>query len=210
MANIRYGKWGCWIHPVGVLLSLFALITAEPPGFLSIICGGKTNYTDENNITWVPDADYIDVGETADIGNVNAFGSPLDSLRFFPKPLDKSCYQLPVPSNVPYLLRLWFFIGNYSGFQTLPSFTFSVETVDMLAMRNITVTDDGVYGERIMATSGTVMYVCLIRTSESDDPFISGIELRPLRDGMYAQAKPGTMLRSITRTDVGGNSLALR
>jgi hypothetical protein len=110
-------------------------------GFLSIRCGGKTNYTDENNITWVTDADYIDVGETADIGNVTeqALGSPLDSLRFFPKPLNKSCYTLPVPSNVPYLLRLWFLIGNYSGFQTLPSFAYSFETVDMLAMDNITL-----------------------------------------------------------------------
>jgi hypothetical protein len=39
-------------------------------GFLSIDCGGKTDYTDLNNIRWVTDADYIDhLGETADIGN---------------------------------------------------------------------------------------------------------------------------------------------
>lgn len=31
MAKIPYGKWGCWIPRVGVLLSLFALITAQEP-----------------------------------------------------------------------------------------------------------------------------------------------------------------------------------
>jgi hypothetical protein len=180
-------------------------------GFLSIRCGRKTNYTDENNITWVTDADYIDVGETADIGNVNALGSPLDSLRFFPKPLKKSCYTLPVPSNVLYLLRLWFLIGNYSGFQTLRSFNYSFKTVDMLAMDKITLPDNNRgYDERIIVTSGKAMNVCLIRTSKSDDPFISGIELRPLRHGMNIQAEPGTMLKLITRIDCGGKSSTLR
>jgi len=59
MDKISYGKWGGWIAPVGVLLSLFSLITAQP-GFLSINCGGKINRTGENNTRWVTDANYID------------------------------------------------------------------------------------------------------------------------------------------------------
>ena len=89
-------------------------------GFLSINCGGKTNYTDLNNISWVSDANYIDhLGQTAYIGNATeeAYGSSLSSLRFFPKPLNKSCYRLPVDPHVPYLLRLWFALGNFSGYQ---------------------------------------------------------------------------------------------
>eukprot|EP00253_Pinus_taeda_P030828 PITA_30828 len=203
MANVCY-----WIQKVGVLLSLFTLITAQQPGFLNINCGGTTNHTAENNITWVTDASYIDVGETAAIGNFTALGSSLYSLRYFPKPLHKSSYHLPVPSNVPYLSRLWFLIGHYSGYQSLPSFAYSFETADMLVMDNITLTSStgAIYDERIFVTSDTVMYVCLIRTFESDDPFISGIELRILQDGMYPQAKPGTGLNLKFRIDVAGNS----
>eukprot|EP00253_Pinus_taeda_P002094 PITA_02094 len=207
MANVCY----C-IPQVGVLLSLFTLITAQQPGFLNINCGGTTNHTVENNITWVTDANYIDVGKTADIGNVTeaALGSSLDSLRYFPKPLNKSCYLLPVPSSVPYLLRIWFVVGDYTGFQSWPlSFAYSFETTDMLVMNNITLTSstDALYDERIFTTSGTVMYVCLIRTFESDDPFISGIELRTLQSGMYKQAQPGTGLTTKSRIDIGGNSM---
>ena len=60
--------------------------------------------------------------------------------------------------------------------------------------------------ERIFVSSGKVLYVCLIRTSETDDPFINAIELRTLRDGMYTQAKPGTSLQAYRRVDFGGHS----
>jgi hypothetical protein len=176
-------------------------------GFLSIICGGKTNYT-ENNRTWVTDADYINVGETADIGNASQgpYGSYLHHLRLFPKPLNKSCYQLPVAPDVPHLLRLWFAVGNYSGFKQLPSFQLSIETLGMLARINQTTQDaDAHYTERIFVSSGTVLYICLIRTSETHDPFISAIELRTLQNGMYGEAKPGTLLWPGTY-NVGGNS----
>ena len=177
-------------------------------GFLSIDCGGKTNQTRENNIKWVTDANYIDVGQTGEIGNASASGSYLHTLRVFPKPLNKSCYQLPVLPNVPYLLRLWFAVGNYSGFKQLPSFALSIETLGMLAMGKVTISnrEEPVYNETIFVSSGRVLYICLIRTSEPDDPFISAIELRTLQQGMYRQAKPGTMLMSAWRYDVGGNS----
>jgi hypothetical protein len=177
-------------------------------GFLSISCGGKRNHTAENKIIWVTDANYIEVGETADIGDSTeeAYGSSLQTLRFFPKPLNKSCYQLPVTPDVPYLLRLWFAVGNYTGFQMLPSFAFSIETVDMLYVENVTAVESPLYYEYILFSSGRVLYICLIRTSEPDDPFISAIELRTFQDGMYPQAKPGTILWP-SAFNLGGNSV---
>ena len=44
-------------------------------GFLSIDYGGKAIHTDENNITWVTDANYIDVGQTGEIGDAIPLGS---------------------------------------------------------------------------------------------------------------------------------------
>ena len=52
-----------------------------------------------------------------------------------------------------------------------------------------------------------MLYICLIRDFDTDDPFINAIELRALQNGMYVQAKPGTMLHSVSRTDVGGQSM---
>eukprot|EP00253_Pinus_taeda_P009510 PITA_09510 len=206
MDKICQGKWSGWMALVGVLLNLLPLMTAQT-GFLSIDCGGKTNRTGETNIMWVTDDNYINVGHRGEIGNASAYGSYLHTLRVFPKPLNKSCYQLPVVADVPYLLRLWFAVGNYSGFKKLPSFAFSIETEGMLAMGNVAVTDKyEFYNETIFVSSGRVLYICLIRTSASDDPFISAIELRTLRPGMYGEAKPGTMLISVWRYDVGGNS----
>ncbi|XP_059064578.1 probable LRR receptor-like serine/threonine-protein kinase At2g28960 [Cryptomeria japonica] len=55
--------------------------------------------------------------------------------------------------------------------------------------------------------SSNVLYVCLIRTSDSSDPFISAIELRSLSGSLYeAQVKPGLMLSSISRYDLGAQS----
>eukprot|EP00253_Pinus_taeda_P015348 PITA_15348 len=209
MEKLSYGKWGGWIATVFVLLRLFTAITAQP-GFLSISCGGKTNATAENNITWVTDAHYIDVGESADIGDASeqAYGSYLHTMRYFPKPLNKSCYQLPAAPDVPHLLRLWFAIGKFSRYnRSLYNFAFSIETVDMLASRNVTAAlDVAIFYEHILVTKGRELYICLVRTSETDDPFISAIEIRRLQHGMYKDARPGTILFASGRNDVGGNS----
>ena len=77
----------------------------------------------------------------------------------------------------------------------------------MLAFGNITAPyDDPWYHEIIFVISGRVLYLCLIRTSESEDPFINAIELRTLQDDMYRQAKPGTSLHKYARIDLGGKS----
>jgi hypothetical protein len=68
------------------------------------------------------------------------------------------------------------------------------------------INHDPISYENILVSSGRVLCVCLIRTSESYDPFINVIDLRTLRDGMYGQAKPGSMLYSMSRSDIGGNS----
>lgn len=207
MAKVSYGKWAIWME-ITVLLSLLADNVIAQPGFLSVDCAGKENYTDENNIAWVTDANYIDVGEPADTGKGN-LPTYLQRLRFFPKPLNKSCYRLPVSANVPYLLRLWFFVGNNSRFSvSYLFFTHSIETSGMLISRTAkySTSDPYVY-EGIYVSSGELLYVCLIRRLETDDPFISAIELRTLQNGMYSQAKSGSMLFKHSRIDVGGNSI---
>eukprot|EP00253_Pinus_taeda_P034408 PITA_34408 len=202
MEKIRYGKWATSIA-VGVLFTLLAPIIAQP-GFLNIDCGGKRK---RENLTWVTDVNYIDVGRTVDSGNAS-LPSYLQSLRLFPKPLNKSCYKLRIAPNVRYLLRVWWALGNSSDFKTSStSFTFSIETMDMLASRNINIISDSapITATRILVSSGRALYICFIRTSEMSDPFVNAIQLRTLGKGMYEQAKPGTMLRAVLINSVGGN-----
>jgi hypothetical protein len=48
----------------------------------------------------------------------------------------------------------------------------------------------------------------LVRISETHDPFISGIELRRLEDGMYADGWDDSSLLVLeSRVDAGGNSI---
>lgn len=207
MEKVGYGKWAIWMA-ITVLLSLLADNVIAQSGFLSVDCAGKENYTDENKIAWVTDANYIDVGETAVTGNAT-LPSYLQRLRFFPKPLNKSCYRLPVSPNVPFLLRLWFSLGNYSGFSgSYPNFIYSIETSGLLIYSTMSDSIPDPFNlEGIYVSSGEVLYVCLIRSRDADDPFINAIELRTLLNGMYSQAKSGTMLHMKARADLGGNSI---
>ncbi|KAH9326582.1 hypothetical protein KI387_006760, partial [Taxus chinensis] len=181
---------------------------AAVPGFLSIDCGAKTNHRDAYNIEWVTDDNYIDVGQKADI-NDSTVPVYQQTIRVFRQPLNKSCYQLPITPNVPHLFRIWFYKGNYTGLEELPSFMYSIETTDMLSLRTIKLQSpqNTISGERILVTSGEVLYICLIRASEIDDPFITAMELRTLRQGMYHQAQPGAMLSLEARYDTGGKSI---
>ncbi|GLJ59098.1 hypothetical protein SUGI_1492690 [Cryptomeria japonica] len=189
-----------------IILWCVAFVIAQP-GFLSIDCGGKSNYKHENGIQWVPDDNYIQVGEKVEIRN-SSMPEYQQSVRVFPGPLDKSCYQLPITPKVPHLARIWFYNGNYSVQSVSPLFRFSIETTEMLSVRNITsrISQLNLPSERILFSSSDALFICLIRTSETVTPFISAIELRTLQQGMYPQAKPGTILRMEARYDAGGNT----
>jgi hypothetical protein len=69
-------------------------------GFISIDCGLNTaNYTDSNNITWVPDTGYIFTGQNLDL--IPSDTKTLQSLRYFPQNRSKDCYVLPAIPNRP-------------------------------------------------------------------------------------------------------------
>ncbi|XP_057823867.2 probable LRR receptor-like serine/threonine-protein kinase At5g48740 isoform X2 [Cryptomeria japonica] len=191
---------------VFLYLSWCTLFANAQPGFLSIDCGGEGSYTDPNTtITWVPDDDFIhNLGEKAESYYSYTVKFYLTRLRVFPKPVNKACYELPITPNLPHLLRLSFVKANSSASR---GFNYSVETLDMLYMEKVVFDYDNylvVRSGNILVSADKVVHICLIRTSECDDPLISAIELRLLKAGMYDMAKPGTMLNLIERDDVGG------
>ncbi|XP_059064980.1 leucine-rich repeat receptor-like serine/threonine-protein kinase At2g14510 [Cryptomeria japonica] len=185
--------------------TLFKAANAQPEGFVSIDCGGERNRTDlDTNITWVTDDHYLhnNLGVKAEsYYNYALRHFYLGSLLVFPKPVKKACYELPLTPNVPHLLRVSFVDANSTGSR---GFNYSIETSDMLYMENVIPYYCLVCrSEHILVSTDKVVHICLIRTSECDDPFISAIELRPLQKGMYKRAKPGTMLNLIERDDMG-------
>ncbi|KAH9326573.1 hypothetical protein KI387_006751 [Taxus chinensis] len=61
-------------------------------------------------------------------------------------------------------------------------------------------------GERVLLSSGEVVYICLIRITELDNLFLSAIELRTLEKGMYDVLKPGQILRLLGRKNIGAQT----
>lgn len=87
-------------------------------GFISIDCGipDGHNYTDNTNIFYVSDSQYIDTGINNGIASNyinNTIPIPDLTARSFPVG-GRNCYTLkPVVTNRKYLLRATFMYGNY-------------------------------------------------------------------------------------------------
>ncbi|XP_057823863.2 receptor-like protein kinase At3g21340 isoform X6 [Cryptomeria japonica] len=201
--------FGCGKYVGVVFLFLLwscALFANAQTGFLSIDCGGGNRIDPETHITWVSDDDFIhNVGEKADSYYSYMVKFYFRRLRVFPKPINKACYVLPLAPNVPHILRLSFVSANSTGYR---DFNYSVETQDLLYMETV------VFDNCLVCRSGntllsadSVLHICLIRTSDCADPSISAIELRRLKPGMYDTAKPGIMLHTDKRCDMGAEDV---
>ncbi|CAL5095908.1 unnamed protein product [Urochloa decumbens] len=160
-------------------------------GFISIDCGlpGKTSYLDDNTkISYAPDAAFIDTGSNYNIAN--EYITPMLSRRYhnvrsFPDGA-RNCYVLGsiVPSS-KYLLRATFKYGDYDGLGRPPIFDLHIG-VNPWTTVNITDADTAVLVEAIVVVQVDFVQVCLINTG-SGTPFISGLDLRPLKTTLYPQ-----------------------
>ncbi|CAL4902165.1 unnamed protein product [Urochloa decumbens] len=160
-------------------------------GFISIDCGlpGKTSYLDDTTkISYAPDAAFIDTGSNYNIAN--EYITPMLSRRYhnvrsFPDGA-RNCYVLGsiVPSS-KYLLRATFKYGDYDGLGRPPIFDLHIG-VNPWTTVNITDADTAVLVEAIVVVQVDFVQVCLINTG-SGTPFISGLDLRPLKTTLYPQ-----------------------
>ncbi|XP_057534815.1 probable LRR receptor-like serine/threonine-protein kinase At5g48740 [Amaranthus tricolor] len=157
------------------LHSLLNVILSQPEGFLSLSCGGTT-YADSLNITWNPDDNYINVGETKTIINT--------SIRFFPDAKAWNCYKLPVqntPSAV--LIRTKFVYQNYDNLMRAPIFSVSLGRA-MASTINLSKTDPWTE-EFIWPVSNDYLRICFHHIPNGGNPVISSLELRPLPPRAY-------------------------
>lgn len=183
-------------------------------GFLSLSCGG-TSYVDSMNISWVPDDEYITVGQTTSVPYADSgseYPTSNTSLRSFPDRSKRSCYQLP-PENVSSLalIRARFVYKNYDGKQEPPIFSISlgtaiVSTVDLS-------TKDPWTEEFMWPLSKDTISFCLHRIPNGGSPVISSLEVRPLPAGAYRSGLGDSLnklLRKAYRIDSGQTNGSVR
>ncbi|XP_074573956.1 putative leucine-rich repeat receptor-like serine/threonine-protein kinase At2g19230 [Curcuma longa] len=166
-------------------------------GFLSIDCGIEpgSSYVDPlTNISYVSDAGFIDTGINRNISAAymgDGWPPHLLNLRAFPNGT-RNCYTIRSPTVVrgfKYLLRAWFYYGNYDRLRGQPlSFDLhlGVNYWDRMGVTDADA-DSFYWTETIAVATAGYFSVCLVNT-ETGTPFISGIDLRPLKDYLYPAA----------------------
>ena len=106
-------------------------------------------------------------------------------MRSFPRGT-KNCYTLKLEQGKSnnYLIRAFFYYGNYDNKNQIPKFDLYVGvnywfTVELDNVSYI------IYPDIIHVPTSDTIYVCLINTG-SGVPFISALELRPLDKSLYS------------------------
>ncbi|KAL6620353.1 hypothetical protein ACP70R_035492 [Stipagrostis hirtigluma subsp. patula] len=198
-----------------LLLLCLAAVTAAARGqqpdstdFISIDCGlaGTTSYVDSaTNLLYVADDGYTDAGVSYNIADdAITQGLPrlCHSVRSFPQGA-RNCYTLrPRVAGLKYLLRASFMYGDYDGLKTPPAFDLYVG-VNFWTTVDVSENPDAwVFLEAIVFVPDSFVYVCLVNTG-SGTPFISGLELRPLKNSLYPQANATQGLVLFSRFNIG-------
>ncbi|XP_074561941.1 putative LRR receptor-like serine/threonine-protein kinase At1g05700 [Curcuma longa] len=187
--------------------------SSDDLGFLSIDCGIEpgSSYVDPRfNISYVSDAGFIDTGVNRNVSAdyLSDFRPPMfHTLRAFPNGT-RNCYTIGSPAVVrgsKYLLRAWFFYGNYDGLDGQPQSFHLHLGVNYWDRIDVTDTRGFYWTETIAAAIAGYFSVCLVNTG-TGTPFISGIELRPLKDGLYPAADEWRSLVMVDRWNLGAKS----
>jgi len=183
-------------------------------GFISIDCGlpGETVYV-QDSLLHTTDAGFIDAyagsnhnvsDEYIDTSSPNLWWN---NLRSFPGGV-RNCYTLgSLVAGLKYLIRAKFHYGDYNGLNKPPSFDLYVG-VNFWRTVNIPEPKSFIYMEAIVLVPDDSVQVCLVNTGNGV-PFISGLDLRPLKNKLYPLANATQGLVLVQRinfgtTDVGG------
>jgi hypothetical protein len=128
--------------------------------------------SDTTNISYAPDADFIDAGSNYNIANL--YMTPMLSRRFhnvrsFPDGA-RNCYVLgPLVPASKHLLRAGFMYGDYDGLGRPPIFDLYIG-VNLWTTVNVTDADSPIVLEAIVFVQDDSVQVCLVNTG-SGTPF---------------------------------------
>ncbi|XP_059458017.1 LRR receptor-like serine/threonine-protein kinase IOS1 [Corylus avellana] len=185
---------------------IVAVHAQDQSGFISIACGVPANssFTDDTTgINYISDATFIDSGVSKSVStDIKATDQQqVWNVRSFPQG-NRNCYTINVTGGTKYLIRATFMHGNYDGKGNLPQFDLYLgpNKWDTVKVLNSSIS---VIKELIDVPSWNYIHVCLVNTGLGT-PFISAIELRPLKNTTYI-TKAGS-LALFLRVDVGSKT----
>jgi len=155
----------------------------------------ESSYTEESTgLNFSSDAYFISSGRSGTIKTDSSSGvkyiKPYKQLRYFPEGT-RNCYNLTVVQGTHYLIRAVFLYGNYDDLNQIPRFDLylgpnfwtTINWQDPFGGERIWL-EDGMIEEIIHMPKSNTLDICLVKTGTTT-PFISALELRPLRDDTY-------------------------
>ncbi|XP_059458942.1 LRR receptor-like serine/threonine-protein kinase IOS1 isoform X3 [Corylus avellana] len=188
---------------LGLILAVHAQDQSVVPGFISIACGANSSFTDKTTgINYTSDATFIDSGIINSISRsiTPSYQRQVSNLRSFPQGI-RNCYTINVTAGTKYLIRAIFLHGNYDEKGNLPEFDLYLGA-NMWDTVKVVNSSFNVTKELIHVPSLNYTHVCLVNTSHGT-PFISAIELRPLKNTSYMTESGSLAL--VSRWDAGSN-----
>ncbi|XP_042466299.1 probable LRR receptor-like serine/threonine-protein kinase At1g05700 [Zingiber officinale] len=186
-------------------------------GFISIDCGTAGNHSYVDGITGIPyasDDRFTDAGINYNISDI--YSSPslanrqLLTLRSFPDGA-RNCYTLkPLVRGQKYLVRAAFLYGNYDGEDNASTgrpLQFDLHLgVDLWLRVNVSGPTNLTMAEALFVAAAEFAWVCLVNTG-GGVPFISSLELRPLKAWLYSNVTAEQPLVLYWRLNLGGTTL---
>lgn len=166
---------------------------------------------DATKLSYAPDAAFTDAGSNHNISvefiNPTLATRHLTARSFPDGGGARSCYtlRLPVAGGLKYLLRAEFLYGNYDGLNRPPIFDLYAG-VNFWSRVNVSSPDELVRREAILVAPDDFVQVCLVNTG-SGTPFISALELRPLKNSLYPQANATQGLVLLGRVNFGADEI---
>ncbi|XP_073008122.1 putative leucine-rich repeat receptor-like protein kinase At2g19210 [Typha latifolia] len=172
-----------------------------------------SSYSDtKTQLEYISDDQFIDTGTNYDIAtNYKTSSVAMQNLnvRSFPEGV-RNCYTLkPAFQENKYLIRASFLYGNYDGLrsgQDNNPILFDLHIgVNFWKTVNITDASKEYRFEAITVALFDFIQVCLINTS-TGTPFISSLEMRPLKSSLYPTANASQSIVLVYRNNVASTS----
>nr|XP_048328555.1 receptor-like protein kinase At3g21340 [Ziziphus jujuba var. spinosa] len=197
------------VYALSLVFSLLHLVHAfNQSGFISLDCGlaKNTSYTEPTiKIDYISDAPFISSGISKSIKPEYKANQQkqIAFLRSFPQGT-RNCYKLNVTKATKYLIRATFLYGNYDGQNKLPQFDLHLGPNYWVKVNfssaNLSIVKEVIH---ITLHSQNHLQICVVNIN-SGTPFISALELRPLKNTTYV-----TSTRSLAldrRLDMGSTT----
>ena len=167
-------------------------------GFVSVACCADHNYTDHNtNISWIEDSSWFpDKTGCQKITRAAANYTGYDEARIFNIDFSgKRCYSLDTIKGQDYLIRGTFLY--YGDIILKTTFSISVGVTEISQVNS----PKELEVEGVFRANKRYIDFCLVKSEGA--PYISQLELRPLKGLEYLQGFSSSVLKLVQRVDLG-------